>query len=766
MAKKSVKAEVNTFIKGLITEASPLNFPENASFEEENFQLNRDGSRNRRLGIDYENEGALVVTDVPNEWAANQQLKTYEWLNVAGIPGKTFLVVQVGDDLKFFDTSLMPLSTSGYVGSLKLPSVYVSRKEVSFAGVDGKLIIADGSGDVTVVSYSSTTGFSKTISRLKVRDLWGVEHPITEADDSLRTPLATTKHVYNLYNQSWGIPRRHEGETVLVDPMVLFRTTYSTYPSNSETVWPAMQMQPVTPPNIPRERLFINLLQEQIGVNTKAAKGYFVIDLLNRGPSRSEAIAANKAKYPELELGTFETNADSTPGGATVVADFAGRVFYAGFSGEVLERDGRSPDLSNYVVFSQLVRSPADAFKCYQDGDPSSREGHDIVDTDGGFFRVSGADGILHMESMGNSLIIFSNNGVWSVTGGSDYGFSATNYKVDKITDFGLIGAGSVIKEVDKLFYWSTDGIYMVARSQMGGFDAKNITEATIQTFYEEIGFTAKQRAKGVHDLAGRSVRWIYSEGTGFLPGWQTKELVLDLVLGAFYVNKIANTSNPNGPIVVEAFRSNPFLQDFSYDPIYAGADAVYIQDEIASYVQTTRNPSLQSVRYVTAVKNSSGNISYTFSNYNNTYFLDWQKYDNVGVDAKAFLVTGATTGGDSSVHKQTPYLTFHMRKTETGFSGDFTPVGESSCLVNSLWDFADSQTSNKWSPQFQVYRHKRLFMPSSVNDTFDNGYSVVTSKSKLRGRGKAFSMRMETEPGKDCQIIGWSLNVNGNQYT
>lgn len=766
MSKKSVKAEVNTFIKGLITEASPLNFPENASFAEENFQLFRDGSRARRLGMDFEREHSMIVTEVPNEWAANQQLKTYEWSNVGGVPGKTFLVVQVGADIRFFDTGVIPLSSAGLVGYIELISIYAARKEVSFASVDGKLIVADGSGSVSVVSYSTVTGFAVTTERLKVRDLWGVAHTPTESDDSVRPVVAADSYTYNLYNQSWGIPRRNEGETSLVDPLLLFQTTYSKYPSNSEAVWPALQMQAVAPPNIPRERLFINLLQEQIGVNPKAAKGYFIIDLLRRGSSRTAAVVANKAKYPEMAMGTFTAPADETPGGASVVADFAGRVFYAGFSGEVVGRDSRSPDLSNYIAFSQLIRSPADAFKCYQEGDPTSREGNDIVDTDGGFFRVSGADGILHMEAMGNSLIVFSNNGVWAVTGGSDYGFSATNYKVDKVTDFGLLGATSVIKEVDKLFYWSVDGIYMLSRSQMGGFEAKNITEATIQTLYEEIPYSAKLKAKGVHDLSGRSVKWVYSEGVGFIPGWQTKELVLDLVLGAFYVNKIYNTTDTNGPIVVEAFRSNPFLQDFSYDPVYAGVGAVFVGSDIVSYLQTTRDSSLQSVRYVVAVKNSAGNVSYTFANYNNTSYLDWQTYDTRGSDAKAFLVTGAVTGGDSSVHKQVPYLTFHMRKTETGFSGDFTPVGQSSCLVNSLWDFADSQTSNKWGTQFQVYRHKRLFMPASVSDTFDNGYEVVTSKSKLRGRGKAFSMRMETEPGKDCQIIGWSLNVNGNQYT
>jgi hypothetical protein len=44
--------QYNTFVKGLVTEAGPLTYPENASLDEENFVLNRDGSRQRRLGMD------------------------------------------------------------------------------------------------------------------------------------------------------------------------------------------------------------------------------------------------------------------------------------------------------------------------------------------------------------------------------------------------------------------------------------------------------------------------------------------------------------------------------------------------------------------------------------------------------------------------------------------------------------------------------------------------------------------------------------------
>jgi hypothetical protein len=54
MARQTSVLEINKFILGLVTDANPLTFPENASLEEENFVLNIDGSRRRRLGMDYE----------------------------------------------------------------------------------------------------------------------------------------------------------------------------------------------------------------------------------------------------------------------------------------------------------------------------------------------------------------------------------------------------------------------------------------------------------------------------------------------------------------------------------------------------------------------------------------------------------------------------------------------------------------------------------------------------------------------------------------
>src|SRR5690554_2760613 len=52
MARQKFEKSFNTFVKGLMTEASEINFPENYSLYEKNFELRRDKRRDRRRGMD------------------------------------------------------------------------------------------------------------------------------------------------------------------------------------------------------------------------------------------------------------------------------------------------------------------------------------------------------------------------------------------------------------------------------------------------------------------------------------------------------------------------------------------------------------------------------------------------------------------------------------------------------------------------------------------------------------------------------------------
>jgi len=396
MPKQATKAEVNNFVKGLISEASPLNFPPNCSIDEANFELNRNGTRSRRLGFDL--EGSHTYLPIPSE-ALTYQLSpsTFKWTDAGGRSGETLLAVQFANVIKFFDLNKESLSTDGLVGTLTLDSAtFPKNTRYSFGSVDGKLVVAAGISSIAVITLGDGYSFSVTYDTLKTRDVWGVEGLTVEGQKYERDPLyrgstlavggVDKHHAYNLRNQSWGVPRKDETGAVK-DPLRIFANSLGNkLPSNSETVWPGLQYQPVTS-GTPFERVYPSLYDDALGADIKAPKGYFIIDVVNRGVSRTTEMKANEARYTTIWPYGYPDSVDYTNGGCSVISEFAGRIFYSGFSGKTIGGDARSPTLNNYVFFSQLVKSYPDFFKCYQEGDPTSRDNNDIVDTDGGFIR-------------------------------------------------------------------------------------------------------------------------------------------------------------------------------------------------------------------------------------------------------------------------------------------------------------------------------------------------------------------------------------------
>lgn len=764
MPKQSAKAEYNVFVKGLITEASPLNFPENASQDEQNFDLHRTGTRSRRLGMAYEPGYSLVNSLVTANSVRAVKPTTFQWKNTGGDTGLTILVVQFENNLNFFNQQSEPLATSGYLATITL-SGFPSDVQYSFTSVDGTLVVAAGIDTICLVNYTGSA-FVSSYERIAVRDVWGIEEvnePSYETDSSYRGGI-DSYHYYNLQNQSWGIPRkRFDG--VVVDPAWSYFADggKGVWPSNSEAVWAGLQFKPIEGSAEPYEHLFPRLFNDVFGAKVVSAKGYYIIDLLRRGTSRVSELENNYTKFPELIYNSISAPADYTSGGATVVADFAGRVFYGGFNGVVTDGDARSPNLNNYIFFSQLIKNKKDFTKCYQEGDPTSRDSSDLVDTDGGFVRISGMDRLIGMVSLSTHLIVIANNGVWAISGGSDFGFTPTNYKVDKLSTFGGVGRFSIVENLGRALFWGEDGIFVVAKNQFGEFNVASITETTIQTYYDSIDSKAKQEVVGVYDAFGKKIRWIYKLNDAFTASSQTWELVLDTVLNAFYKQRIYNSPNNT----TEVFSVIPTLgikTDGSVNNILSGTDNVVSGFSEVVTPNTDRITGIQKVRYL-AIENTAITTSFAFSYYRDEDFKDWP-HDMGGTDAFAFLLTGQTTGGDSSLPKQIPYVTLHFYRTESGVTDGLIPDNQSSCLMRFRWEWSDTSNSHKWSRIQESYRYRLPRFIEGPSDDYDTGFELVSTKNKIRGRGKAFCMYLETSPNKDCKIVGWNLTANSNVVT
>lgn len=767
MPKPGQRSDVNNFTGGLITEASPLNFPPNASADEQNFELDRTGLRSRRLGMNFEPDFTNILAGPTSFGIADSGYNTFRWESVGGDPNTNYAVVQVDQALTFFDLSKDAITEGGADGQVVL-TVFPTNVRFSLASVEGYLVVVSGAEQFAVISRNFVANsFALEYGRLKVRDVWGVEEiaqPTYETDPTFRTKTLDSYHYYNLQNQSWGIPRT-DSTGGSVDPILNYAAGNSGfYPSSAEQVWTGLQFQAVATGQQPFERMYPNLYIESLGSNLDSAKGYFIIDALRRGTSRQDAVQANRVKYPQLQ-GTPPNVVDRTDSGPKCTTDFAGRIWYSGFAGVVVGGDKRSPNLSNYVFFSQLIKSRKEFGLCYQDGDPTSRDNSDIVATDGGFVRISGARNIIAMRNLHTHLIVIASNGVWTVTGGTqDSGFDATNYKVSKISTFGGLSESSVIVAGDNCFYWSEDGIYAVSKNQYGDMTVDSISLGTIQSYYDSISALSRTKAFGEYDQIAKKLRWVFKTGTAFTADSETTELIFDLTLKAWTKNLIMNLAD-NSVEVMGVFTTANFTHSFVDDLVFSGVDNVLAGTEqvVIPALQLANN--VQSLRYL-AVHLVAGIPYYTVSYYNEATWLDWVSKDGVGVDAYAFCLTGDSTFGDSGAEKQTPYIIMHFNRTEEGVNADLTPAHQSSCLMRAQWSFANNVVSNKWSPLTQAYRYRKVRFTENISDMYDTGFEVITTKSKLRGRGKAFALYFETEAGKDLQILGWNLTLNGNQIT
>jgi hypothetical protein len=52
------------------------------------------------------------------------------------------------------------------------------------------------------------------------------------------------------------------------------------------------------------------------------------------------------------------------------------------------------------------------------------------------------------------------------------------------------------------------------------------------------------------------------------------------------------------------------------------------------------------------------------------------------------------------------------------------------------------------------------MFIPST--NAYDDGYPVIITKNKVRGRGRAVQFKFTADPDYDMRIFGWSIPYYG----
>ena len=371
------------------------------------------------------------------------------------------------------------------------------------------------------------------------------------------------------------------------------------------------------------------------------------------------------------------------------------------------------------VMYSQVLITAKEAGRCYQSNDPTSETIPDLLATDGGVIQLEDTVGIKAITPFRSGVLVFANNGVWYINN-PDGGFKATAFNISKVSERGLQDVRSIVSAEGSVYYFSNNGIMRVAASEFDVLAATDITSQTIRTYY--INNYAGTAAHGVYNEADKQIVW-------WVPQGGSSGLILDLETGGFYPQAQSNTEYTSSRSVKV---NNAVLYPF-YKP---DVDA--------------------------------NTITYSLAQPINAIFEDF------GVDAPAFLVSGWETLGKFANKKSIQQAKVFFDKTETEITsftdGAYVFDKPSSCLFQARWDFDNSNDYSKWvgkttlaggsGKKMQLYKPlQRGFIPDAYPYAFNTGDGLISKKFNIRGNGDAVQFVFEAEPLKDMKMLGYSVN-------
>lgn len=728
--------EFNNFVKGFVSDANPLTFPEGTSKDEDNFKLNIDGSRQRRLGLNFDSSPVIQVPEVGFR-------SSYLWENVNS-SGVSLYIVQSGLLLNFhrvgaegIGEKIAEVDVTGVTtGILNDPFSY----RLNFTSGFGRLFVAGQHIDPFWIKFNiDLQDFEFGIIDIQIRDFEGVDDGLRPDE---RPTNLTPEHQYNLINQGWGNIVTYKKSVQVTIPVIgvfrIFRAVTRTVVT--DVTAPIYQQykdaQGVFPSN---SQIWTIGKDSEDNFNPKLLdKMDFGLSLAPKGKNIFDPFNQERRLQDETMLAGHPVVESTRP---DTLAFFQGRVFYAGITAE----NSKSNLTTGHVFFSQIVTDIERAGRCYQEADPTSEHISDIIADDGGVIILSGCARVRSMVPIAGSLMVIADNGVWEISG-NEAGFSALDYRVRKLTEIGTISQEYVTYE-GSLFYLSeADWMVVTYSNEAGGFVVNSLTENVVSRYYRSIPFACRRAAKLRFDNSSKTAIMMFSMNENSCEN-KTNLLMYDFNLQAWYKYSFLPLE---GDFLIDLAYVSDSLSTFSDDIVMVEDEQVFVGNELVVSRRVLPETASPELRFLVC----------SCDTYRFAYMFD-ESFKDFGVNAyKSFLVTGVNTFGDTMRNKQVEYIITSLKRTEQIEVDQI--VKESSCFMSTRWDFSDESISGKWSKPQQVYRYKRFFIPQG--QSLGYGHEVLQTKNKVRGTGKALSFVFESEEGKDLHLYGWAVTMSGRR--
>jgi hypothetical protein len=696
----------NNFSGGLVSQATALNFPENACTAADNCIFSERGFVTRRPGFNME----LNFSDKTIDRTGNV-VNAWLWENVAGDGTINFVVVQIGPTLYFYDTGV----TSGLSAGALTPTVSLTpfspsgapspaTLECQFSAGMGFLFVSHPNLESFSVAYDPVAlTFTATQITLQIRDFKGLKEIGTTVDT--RPSALNVTHQYNLQNQSWAFNTAY---------YTTFKTNLAVYPSNSDIWWAYKNTSDVFDT--------AQVANVSLG-NSPAPRGHYVVNPYNVDRSAVSGIAT----IP-VETTGFQR--------ASTNAFFAGRVFYAGVSAQ---------GFNSRIYFSQICTSDAQFGLCHQSNDPTAESAFDLLSSDGGVIQIPDAGTIIKLIAMEGSLVAFCTNGCWSIQGSNAAGFSANDYTVKKISSVRTISATSFVNVMGYPCWWNADGIYALGNKN-GVLAVDSMTDLKIKDWFANIPIASKGQAKGVYNSLTHVIQWQYRStiATSVEETEQfDKVLNFNVLSGAFYPWSISPGVQVHNSLVVQAgagqLSFNNVLSAAASNVVDAGGNQIVVY-QIA-------NKTIHPVsKFLVSRSNGAGSFLFTWAEVQDITFADWFAV-GLSVDYNSFFVSGYKILGEGQRKVQGNYVYV--------YSDNSVPT---SYLFQGVFDFANTTLSNQWTTR------QTLINQQAISNTTNAAlFDYTKRKLKVRGQGVSIQLRFTSVKGQPFNVVGWSIWVTGN---
>lgn len=702
-----------------------------------------------------------VGEDSPDDTVNDNEfaISTHLWSAPNGDGTKNFQVFQVGNTLFFRDleqeavsnitgtfvpeasaelsfdgvgTGFIYNTTSSEAAKVKLQSTtgagriwFTSKAVVPFYAElsdDGATIILKAVG-----SEYATVGVEAVTGKRSIRDVNGVEDYL----DLDETPTTLTEeHLYNLLNQGWPSSRINT-----------YFTSETSYPSNAMQWFLGKTGDDTFDPDL--------LLVQDFGTS-RSPRGRTIIDAL----LGSKDGIAHSVSGIDSPIDFEEAEDEKATTGWQTIAFYAGRIWYAG------EANSKRPGC---VYFSKTLQTPKDASILMQVNDPTSEHYNDLLATDGGYIPIPEADDIRKLVPYGAGILVFAGNGVWFVYGGEG-GFTANNYSVEKLTSTGIIGADTVVRTDQAVYFWADNSVHVVVYNDQSPLPiVQDIGQSRIFKYYQLISRDARNNATSCYDPIAKKAFWFWLDDDDAVnyPSLYNRALILDTRTSAFTTYSFTVDKNTLiGPCC--AFPRETPTEPSTTEVVFDSTGETVVDsnmDDVFVFV-TDNNLSVNDlVNSIKVVVVSGPEQGIRIAEFFDLGFKDYTDFPGIEqANYTSYLVPGEEILGDLQRNKTITYLNSYFLRTETGFYEDLTPRKPSGCTVVARWDWHVTAAGNRWSNSQVAYRYKRAYSPVDADDTFDTGEEIVYTKLKLRGWGRAVTLKYESVEGKDFRLLGYAL--------